>query len=119
MRRAARGERHASALPAAPLLAVLTPEAMELLGVLLREHPSSISELVARTGRAQPNISRSLQLLARYNLVRLVREGREVHPERVAKEMRVNLMTSYGSTDLYAVSKRQISTREIKAHRLR
>jgi predicted transcriptional regulator len=52
MRRAARGERRASPLPAAPLLAVLTPEAMELLGVLLREHPSSIRELVARTGRA-------------------------------------------------------------------
>jgi predicted transcriptional regulator len=80
-------------LPAAPLLAVLTPEALELLGVLLREHPSSIRELVARTGRAQPNISRSLQLLARYNLVRLVREGREVRPEPVAKEVRVNLMT--------------------------
>ena len=93
MRGVARGERHASALPAAPLLAVLTPEAMELLGVLLRERPSSIRELVARTGRAQPNVSRSLQLLARYNLVRLVREGREVRPEPVAKEVRVNLMT--------------------------
>ncbi len=52
MRGVARGERHASPLPAAPLLAILTPEAMELLGVLLRERPSSISELVARTGRA-------------------------------------------------------------------
>jgi hypothetical protein len=45
MRGVARGERHASPLPAAPLLAVLTPEAMELLGVLLREHPSSIRRL--------------------------------------------------------------------------
>jgi predicted transcriptional regulator len=93
MRGVARGERHASALPAAPLLAILTPEAMELLGVLPRERPSSISELVARTGRAQPNISRSLQLLARHNLVRLVREGREVRPEPVAREVRVNLIT--------------------------
>lgn len=93
MRGVARGERHASPLPAAPLLAALTPEAMELLGVLWREHPSSIVELVARTGRAQPNVSRSLQLLARYNLVRLVRDGREVRPEPVAKEVRVNLMT--------------------------
>jgi predicted transcriptional regulator len=31
---------------------------MELLGVLRREHPSSIRELVARTGRAQWDISR-------------------------------------------------------------
>jgi len=89
----ARGERRASPLPAAPLLAVLTPEAIELLGVLLREHPSTIRELVARTGRAQPNVSRSLQVLARHSLVRLVREGREVRPEPVAKEVRVNLVT--------------------------
>jgi predicted transcriptional regulator len=93
MRGVARGERHASPLPAAPLLAVLTPEAMELLGVLLRERPSSIRELVTRTGRAQPNVSRSLQLLARHNLVRLVREGREVRPEPIAREVRVDLIT--------------------------
>ncbi len=49
--------------------------------------------LVARTGRAQPNVSRSLQLLARYNLVRLVHENREIRPELVAKEVRLNLMT--------------------------
>lgn len=93
MRGVARGERRASPLPAAPLLAILTSEAIELLGVLLRERPSTIRELVARTGRAQPNVSRSLQLLARHNLVRLVRVGREVRPAPIAKEVRVNLVT--------------------------
>lgn len=93
MRAVARAEREASPLPAAPLLAVLTPEAIELLGILLRDRPPSIRELVARTGRAHSNLSRSLQLLARHNLVRLVREGREVRPEPMAEEVRINLLT--------------------------
>ncbi|MDP8985428.1 MAG: MarR family transcriptional regulator [Pseudomonadota bacterium] len=93
MRAVARGERHASPLPAAPLLAALTREALELLSVLLRKHPSSVAELVELTGRAQPNISRSLQLLAKHRLIRMVREGREVRPEPIAKTVRVDLAT--------------------------
>jgi DNA-binding transcriptional ArsR family regulator len=81
IRAVARGERKASSLPAAPLLAALSREALELLAVLLRKQPASVSELVDLTGRAQPNISRSLQLLARYRLIQLVREGREVRAE--------------------------------------
>jgi hypothetical protein len=40
----------------------------------------------------------------------------------ISRAMRVDLEQCkhlYGSGDLYAVSKRQLSTREIKAHRLR
>ena len=65
-------------LPAAPLLAALSREALDLLGVLLREHPANVTELVTLTGRAQSNISRSLPLLAKHRLIRLVREGREL-----------------------------------------
>lgn len=93
MRAVARGKRQASPLPAAPLLAVLTREALELLSVLLQKHPASVSELVELTGRAQPNISRSLQLLAKHRLIRMVREGREVRPEPIAKMVRVDLAT--------------------------
>ena len=82
MRGVARGERQASGLPAAPLLAALSHEALDLLGVLLRERPANVAELVALTGRAQPNVSRSLQLLARHRLIRLVRDGREVRRRR-------------------------------------
>jgi len=91
MRAVARGERRASPLPAAPLLAALSPESLELLRVILRERPATIGELVERTGRAQPNVSRSLQLLARHGLVRLTRIGREVRPEPMASELRLNL----------------------------
>lgn len=93
MRGVARGDRQASPLPAGPLLAALSREALDLLGVLLRERPASVTELVARSGRAQPNVSRSLQVLAGYGLVRLVREGREVRPEPVASALRVDLAT--------------------------
>ena len=93
MRPVARGERKATPLPAAPLLAALSREALELLGVLLREHPATVTELVALTGRSQPNISRTLRLLAEYHLLRLVREGREVRPEPIAKALRVDLAT--------------------------
>jgi predicted transcriptional regulator len=93
MRAVARGERKASPLPAAPLLAALSKEALELLGVLLREQPANVTDLVALTGRAQSNISRSLQLLAKLRLIRLVRDGRDVRPEPIARILRVDLAT--------------------------
>lgn len=102
MRAVARGERKASSLPAAPLFAALSREALELLAVLLRKHPASVSELVELTGRAQPNISRSLQLLARYRLIQLVREGREVRAEPIAKAVRVDLATGTYETEAAA-----------------
>jgi predicted transcriptional regulator len=93
MRGVARGERRASPLPAAPLLAALSRESLDLLGVLLRQRPASITQLVSITGRAQPNVSRSLRTLAAHGLVRLVREGREVRPEPAASKVTVDLAT--------------------------
>ncbi len=93
MRGVARGERRASPLPAGPLLAVLSREALDLLGVLLRQRPASVTALVAISGRAQPNVSRSLQILAAHGLVRLVREGREVRPDPIAGALTVDLAT--------------------------
>jgi predicted transcriptional regulator len=101
MRAVARGERRPSPLPAAPLLAALSREALDLLGVLLREHPANVTELVTRTGRAQSNISRSLQLLAKHRLIRLVREGREIRPEAIVKTVSLDLATgTYVTTPL-------------------
>ena len=93
MREVARGERPVSPLPAAPLLTALSRDALDLAGVLLRERPASVTALVALTGRVQPNVSRSLQLLAKHRLIRLVREGREVRPEPIVGAVRVDLAT--------------------------
>ncbi len=98
MRAVVRGERRTSPLPAAPLLAALSREALELLAVLLRKHPGSVTELVELTGRAQPNVSRSLQLLARYRLIRLERKGRQVRVEPIARAVRVDLATGMYKT---------------------
>lgn len=93
MREVARGSRRPSPPPAGPLLAALSNESLELLRILLQERPATVGELVALTGRAQPNISRSLQLLSSLGLVRLTRVGREVHPEPIAASVRVDLTT--------------------------
>lgn len=102
MRAVARGERKESPLPAAPLLAALSREALELLAIVLRQHPVSVSDLVEQTGRAQPNISRSLQLLAGYRLIQLTREGREVRAEPIARAIRVDLATGTFETETAA-----------------
>ncbi|MGI4801035.1 MAG: helix-turn-helix domain-containing protein [Janthinobacterium lividum] len=53
---------------------------MDLLQVIHQQSPESVSRLAELTGRAQPNVSRSLQQLAKHGLIELVREGREVRP---------------------------------------
>jgi predicted transcriptional regulator len=93
MREVARGDRRASPLPAGPLLTALSRESLDLLGVLLRQRPPTVTALVSITGRAQPNVSRSLQTLAAHGLVRLVREGREVRPEAIVSKLTLDLTT--------------------------
>jgi DNA-binding transcriptional ArsR family regulator len=101
MRGVARGERLASPRPAGPLLAALSRDALDLLGFVLRDRPASIVALAALSGRAQPNVSRSLQVLAGHGLIRLVREGREVRPEPLATALRVDLASgTYETTPL-------------------
>ena len=93
MRAVAHGEREPPPRPVASLLKALSPEALEILELLLQEHPATVAEVAARTGRAQSNISRSLQLLARLGLVRMSRKGREVQPVPTAAKLEINLAT--------------------------
>ena len=95
MRAVARGDREASALPAGALLDVLSvPENLDLLRMIAEEAPRSVSELAARAGRAQANVSRALHRLATHGLVRLERDGKQVRPQLVAQEVRVDLARS-------------------------
>ncbi len=80
MRAVARGDRKAPPLPAAPLLGTLTPEALDLLRMISERAPATVQELANLSGRAQPNVSRSLQALAKHGLLKLVRQGRDVTP---------------------------------------
>ncbi len=94
MRAVARGERKAPPLRprASELMGALTPANLDLLRIIALENPMTVSDLVLRTGRAQPNISRSLQELARYGFVRLHRDGQKIRPELVARHVNVDLV---------------------------
>ncbi len=92
IRSVARGEREVPPLPAAAMLSTLSsPGNLELLRIINQEQPANVSQLASRTGRAQPNVSRSLQLLARHGLIRLEREGKEVRPVAIARWIDVDL----------------------------
>lgn len=93
MRAVARGARKASPLPAAPILGALTPEALELLRLISEKAPANVHALAILSGRSQPNVSRSLRLLAKHGLLNLVRQGREIRPVPAAREVRVDLRT--------------------------
>jgi predicted transcriptional regulator len=93
MRAVARGERKPSSLPARELLNVLaSAEHRELLRLIHLELTETVSRLAELTGRAQPNISRSLQQLSKHRLIELVRNGREVRPAPTAAKVSISLI---------------------------
>lgn len=93
MRAVARGDRPASPRPATQTLSALTVEAFNLLSTMASQNPSSVTELAELTGRTQPNVSRSLHLLAKHGIVKLVREGREVRPELLTRRITIDVST--------------------------
>ena len=54
---------------------ILSQRNRELLGVIAREKPGSLTELAGFAGRSTSNLSRTLKTMARYGLVEL-KEGR-------------------------------------------
>lgn len=93
MRAVARGEHPASSGPQEAdrsLLALLVAN-LELLQFIAQERPESVSALAERLGRAQSNVSRSLQALARHGLVRMVREGKVIRPQLVARHVDIDV----------------------------
>lgn len=73
------------------LLGVLTPANRALMQLIATERPETVSRLAQLANRAQPNISRALQDLAKHGLVRLVRDGMNIRPELIAAEIDVDL----------------------------
>ena len=55
---------------------VLSERNRELLAIISRSHPQSLSELETLSGRAKPNLSRTLHTMARYGLVDLKKGAR-------------------------------------------
>lgn len=61
---------------------VLSTKNQTLLETIRQEQPQSLKELATLSGRAEGNLSRTLQMLADYGLIRLKKtEGRRLVPE--------------------------------------
>jgi predicted transcriptional regulator len=106
MRAVARGERKPSPLLAGELLNVLSlADHRELLQVIHMERPETVSRLAELTGRAQPNISRALQKLAKHGLITLVRDGRAVRPAPRATKVSISLID-----DTYEIGPAQLTS---------
>jgi predicted transcriptional regulator len=98
MRGVARGERSAPADAAKPsfnsveaLVRLLTPENRQLLALIRDRKPRSVSELVRMTGRAQPNLTRTLAKLEAAGFIRTKAVGRRKTPSAAIKKIIVEI----------------------------
>ena len=98
MKAVARGERPAPKDAAAPsfdsvsaLLRLLTPENRALLAVIRDKKPQSIAELAALSGRAQPNLTRTLGKLEAMGFVKIKSVRRRKVPTTAVQSFRINV----------------------------
>jgi len=68
---------------------VLSNENQSLLQTIVDNKPKSLTELVELTGRAKPNLSRTLKTLERYGIVELHKEKNQVVAEVKATRFQV------------------------------
>ena len=73
------------------LLRLLTPQNRELLAIIRDKKPQSIAELAELTGRAQPNLTRTLGKLAAVGFVRLKNVDRRKVPTTTIHSLRINI----------------------------
>lgn len=87
MKAVARGERPARADAAKPsfnsveaVVRLLTPENRELLALIRDRKPRSVADLARLSGRAQPNLTRTLAKLEAAGFIRMKTAGRRKAP---------------------------------------
>ena len=98
MKAVARGKRKAPADAARPsfnsveaLLRLLTPENRALLAALRKHKPGSIAELATLTGRAAPNVTRTIGKLVSAGLVELKTVQRRKVPVAIVSHLRIDI----------------------------
>ena len=73
------------------LMRLLTPRNRELLAVIRDKRPQSIAELAELTGRAQPNLTRTLGKLEAIGFVHLESVNRRKIPTAAIRSLRINI----------------------------
>jgi predicted transcriptional regulator len=98
MKAVARGERSAPADAARPsfnsveaLVRLLTPENRQLLAFIRDRKPKSVAELVQMTGRAQPNLTRTLAKMEAAGFITMKTIGRRKAPSAAIKKIVVEI----------------------------
>ena len=98
MKAVARGERRAPSDASKPsfnsveaVVRLLTPDNRRLLALIRDQKPASVAELVAVTGRAQPNLTRTLAKLEAAGLITMKTIGRRKTPSVAVKRIVVEI----------------------------
>ena len=110
MKAVARGERRApsdasrsSFNSIEAVVRLLTPDNRRLLALIRDRKPESIAELVAMTGRAQPNLTRTLAKLEAAGFIRMKSDGRRKAPSVAVKRIVVEI-DPYSDRDRFRVA---------------
>ena len=98
MKAVARGERPAPANAGKPsfnsvdaVVRLLTPENRQLLALIRERKPQSVAELVEMSGRAQPNLTRTLAKMASAGFITMKAVGRRKAPIVAVKKIVVEI----------------------------
>ena len=98
MKAVARGARPAPSGAAKPsfnsvdaMVRLLTPENRQLLAIIRDRKPQSVAELVEMSGRAQPNLTRTLAKMASAGFITMKSVGRRKTPSVVVKKIVVEI----------------------------
>jgi len=111
MRTVARGERPAPADAAMPsfnsvdaLVRLLTPVNRELLAIIRDRKPQSIAELAQMSGRAQPNLTRTLAKMEAAGFITMEAVGRRRKVPSVAVKKIVVEIDPYSDRDRLSIA---------------
>ena len=73
------------------LVRLLTPENRQLLTIIRDRKPQSVAELVVMSGRAQPNLTRTLAKMASAGFITMKAVGRRKAPSVAIKKIVVEI----------------------------
>lgn len=73
------------------LVRLLTPENRRLLALIRDRKPESVAELVKLTGRAQPNLTRTLAKLEAAGFIVMTVSGRKKTPSLLIRKLTVEI----------------------------